>query len=112
MKTNNEVVSASPYKEIITNTIPFQVYSFDAVFTAIQPYLKEGFKFDLESNSGYPQQIGTISTFCIQEYRTEEVEYPKEPEVVAELPSEDQCKEEVKDSPVATSRRAKATKGI
>ena len=106
MKTNNEVVSASPYKEIITNTIPFQVYSFDAVFTAIQPYLKEGFKFDLVNNNYYPQQIGTISTFCIQEYETVEVEYPKEPEVVAELPSEDQCKEEVKDAP--TSRRAKA----
>jgi hypothetical protein len=101
-----------PYKEILTNTIPFQVYSFDAVFTAIQPYLKEGFKFDLESNENYPQMIGTISTFCIQEYETVEVEYPTEPEAVAELPAEDQGKEEAKDSPVATSRRAKATKGI
>lgn len=92
----------------ITNTIPFQVYSFDAVFTAIQPYLKEGFKFDLVNNSSYPQMIGTISTFAILEYRTEEI--PDEPEVIIELPAEDQGKEEVKDAP--TSRRAKAAKGV
>lgn len=101
-----------PYKEIITNTIPFQVYSFDAVFTAIQPYLKEGFKFDLVNNSSYPQMIGTIGTFAIQEYRTEEIQ--DEPEVITELPAEDRGKEEeeeVKDSPVM-SRRAKAAKGV
>lgn len=93
----------------ITNTIPFQVYSFDAVFTAIQPYLKEGFKFDLETNLGYPQQIGTISTFCIQEYRAEDI--PDEPEVKVDVLTEEQGKEEeVKDAP--TSRRAKAAKAI
>lgn len=69
--------------QVITNTTPIQVYSFDAVFNAIQPYLKEGFKFDMESNTGYPQTFGTVYTFCIQEYRTEEV--PIEPEVVAEV---------------------------
>lgn len=99
----------------ITNTIPFQVYSFDAVFTAIQPYLKEGFKFDLESNQGYPQQIGTISTFCIQEYETVEVEYPKEPEDTT--PEETEALlEAIQQIPVVKleniSRRAKAAKGI
>lgn len=59
--------------QVITNTTPIQVYSFDAVFNAIQPYLKEGFKFDMDSNQGYPQQIGTVYTFCIQEYRTEDI---------------------------------------
>ena len=60
-------------QEIITNATPIQVYSFDAVFNAIQPYLKEGFRFDMISNQGYPQQIGTVYSFCIQEYRTEDV---------------------------------------
>lgn len=60
-----------PSKEIITNTIPFQVYSFDAVFEAIQPYLKDGFKFDLIDNFNYPKVIGTTHVFAIQEYRTE-----------------------------------------
>ncbi len=72
--------------QVITNTTPIQVYSFDAVFNAIQPYLKEGFKFDIESNTGYPKTFGTVYTFAIQEYRTEKV--PIEPEVVAEVITE------------------------
>lgn len=92
----------------ITNTIPFQVYSFDAVFTAIQPYLKEGFKFDLETNLGYPQQIGTIGTFCIQEYRTEDIPEDATEEETAAL------QQAIQEIPLVklenTSRRAKAAK--
>lgn len=79
-----------PYKEIITNSTAFQVYSFDAIFEAIQPYLKDGFKFDLESNEYYPQTFGTVYTFAVQEYRTEEVPIQSEveAEVIAEKVSE------------------------
>lgn len=88
-------------QEIITNTNPVQVYSFDAVFNAIQPYLKEGFRFDMVTNQGYPQQIGTVYSFCIQEYRTEDV--PIEPEVSVEVITE--TTPEVKQEP--KTRRAK-----
>lgn len=73
-------------KKIIINTLPFQEYSFDSVFTALQPYLKDGFQFDLESNEHYPKTFGTVYTFAVQEYRTEEVLI--EPEVVAEVITE------------------------
>lgn len=43
--------------------ISFQVYSLDAVFKQIEPYLKEGFSFDFVTNKGYPMQIGTVFTF-------------------------------------------------
>lgn len=66
--------------QVVTNTTPIQVYSFDAVFNAIQPYLKDGFQFDLESNEYYPQQIGTVYTFCIQEYHAEDIPDDTTPE--------------------------------
>lgn len=69
-----------PYKEIITNSTAFQVYSFDAIFEAIQPYLKDGFKFDLESNEYYPKTFGTVHTFAVQEYRTEDIPDDATPE--------------------------------
>lgn len=98
-----------PYKEIITNSTAFQVYSFDAIFEAIQPYLKDGFKFDIYSNEGYPQQIGTISTFCIQEFEKVDVEYPVEtsvgPEVADSVDAESVA--EVKPQQEPKTRRAK-----
>lgn len=101
MKTNKVMT--------ITNTLPFTCYSFDAVFEAIQPYLKEGFKFDLETNLGYPQQIGVISTFAIQEYRTEDIPEDATEEETAAL------QQAIQQIPVVklenTSRRAKAAKG-
>ena len=47
----------------MTEAISFQVYSLDAVFKQIEPYLKEGFSFDFVTNKGYPMQIGTVFTF-------------------------------------------------
>lgn len=100
-----------PYKEIITNSTAFQVYSFDAIFEAIQPYLKDGFKFDMQSNEGYPQQIGTISTFCIQEFEKVDVEYPVEtsvePEVAYSVDADAESVAEVKPQQEPKTRRAK-----
>lgn len=60
-------------QETIINTTQFQVYSFDEVFKTIQPYLKEGFKFDMIDNFNYPKTVGTVHVFAIQEYRTEDI---------------------------------------
>lgn len=95
---------------VITNTTPVQVYSFDAVFNAIQPYLKEGFKFDLESNEYYPQQIGTVYTFCIQEYRTEDIPNGATPEETEETEETEELLEVVTQIPTVVlpkTRRAK-----
>lgn len=92
--------------QTITNTVKFQEYSFDSIFTALQPYLKEGFKFDLETNENYPQAFGTVYTFAIQEYRIEDV--PIEPEVTAEVITE--TAPEVRPEP--KTRRAKANESV
>lgn len=48
-----------------TEAINHTVYSLDAVFKAIEPYLKDEFSFDFDTNEGYPRQIGVVYTFNV-----------------------------------------------
>lgn len=45
--------------------IKHQEYSLFDVFKAIQPYMKEEFSFDFDTNEGYPVQIGTVYSFHV-----------------------------------------------
>lgn len=45
--------------------VNYQCYSFLEVFEKIQPLLKDGYRFDLESNQFFPQQFGTVYTFSV-----------------------------------------------
>jgi len=45
----------------------YQCYSFAEVFEKIQPLLKDGLRFDLETNQGYPQIFATLFTFTVIE---------------------------------------------
>jgi hypothetical protein len=81
-------------------------YSFDQIFTAIQPYLKEGVQFDMQTNQGYPANMGLIYTFTLQEY--EDVDQPDEvPELPDETP-EKPTEAPTEVTPAPTTRRAKS----
>ena len=45
--------------------IKHQEYSLFDVFKAIQPYMKEEFLFDFDTNEGFPVQIGTVYSFHV-----------------------------------------------
>lgn len=64
--------------------ISFQVYSLDAVFKQIEPYLKEGFSFDFVTNKGYPMQIGTVFTFDLLKHNLD----VKPTEIAVEQPED------------------------
>ena len=73
-------------EKIITNKTTFTEYSFAAVFEAIQPFLKEGYEFDLETNEGYPQQLGHMYLFTVREYELKDIPVEQEPEAEPEQP--------------------------
>ena len=54
------------------------VYSLIDLFNAIQPYLKDGYKFDLDSNEGYPKQFGTVYSFTVIEDSSSDTKEAKE----------------------------------
>ena len=89
--------------KVITEVTPIVSYGFADALTALQPYLKDGYEIDLETNTGYPQQSGLMFTYSVNQFKLEPV---VEPEVIPELPAEDQGKEEQKDATPVT-RRAK-----
>lgn len=45
--------------------IPFNAYGFHDALVQLQPYLKEGFAFDFESNENYPRSFGTAFMFAL-----------------------------------------------
>jgi len=61
--------ASNPTEQTITSyqCYSYQCYSYAEVFEKIQPLLKDGLKFDLETNVGFPQQIGTVFTFTVIE---------------------------------------------
>lgn len=49
--------------------------------------LKEGYELDLESNEGYPQQLGTLLVLTMFKKVNKPIESGKVPEVVKEVPT-------------------------
>lgn len=47
------------------SVLNYQCYSYVSIFEKIQPLLKDGYRFDLESNAGFPQNFGTVFTFTV-----------------------------------------------
>lgn len=99
--------------KVITEVNPIVSYGFADALTALQPYLKEGYEIDLETNTGYPQQSGLMFTYSVNQFKLEPV---VEPELLINLiadsqqhlqDQDNQGKEEQKDATPVT-RRAKA----
>lgn len=66
----------------------YQCYSYVSIFEKLQPLLKDGYRFDLESNAGFPQNFGTIFTFTvIKDEGKPGVKPVEQTEVVTEEPA-------------------------
>lgn len=66
----------------------YQCYSYVSIFEKLGPLLKDGYRFDLESNAGFPQNFGTVFTFTVIKGEGKpEVKPVEQTEVVTEEPA-------------------------